>query len=99
MPATVDQSDLISDGVFGLIDAIQRFEPDRGLQFPTFAVPRIRGAIIDGLRLMDWVPRSVRSKVKDVAAEIGSTSCRERVGQYVELSVGAVPFKKQKQNN
>lgn len=68
LPSTVHQSDLISDGVFGLIDAVERFEPGRGLQFHTFAVPRIRGAIIDGLRSMDWVPRSVRSKVRDVTA-------------------------------
>lgn len=68
LPSTVHQADLISDGVFGLIDAIERFEPDRGLQFQTFAVPRIRGAIIDGLRSMDWVPRSVRSKLRDVTA-------------------------------
>jgi RNA polymerase sigma factor for flagellar operon FliA len=67
LPTTVDQSDLVSDGVLGLIDAIERFEPERGLQFQTFAVPRIRGAIIDGLRAMDWVPRSVRAKVREVA--------------------------------
>lgn len=68
LPATVDQSDLISDGVLGLIDAIERFEPERGLQFQTFAVPRIRGAILDGLRSMDWVPRSVRAQVREVVA-------------------------------
>lgn len=76
LPSTVDQADLISDGVFGLIDAIERFEPERGLQFQTFAVPRIRGAIIDGLRSMDWVPRSVRSKVRDVTAAQAALEAR-----------------------
>lgn len=79
LPATVDQGDLISDGVFGLIDAIERFEPDRGLQFQTFAVPRIRGAIIDGLRSMDWVPRSVRSRVREVTA--AQTALEARLGR------------------
>lgn len=76
LPSSIDQSDLISDGVFGLIDAIERFEPERGLQFQTFAVPRIRGAIIDGLRSMDWVPRSVRSKVRDVTAAQSALEAR-----------------------
>lgn len=82
LPSTVDQSDLISDGVFGLIDAIERFETDRGLQFQTFAVPRIRGAIIDGLRSMDWVPRSVRSKVRDVTA--AQATLEARLGRAAE---------------
>lgn len=82
LPSTVDQSDLISDGVFGLIDAIERFEPDRGLQFQTFAVPRIRGAIIDGLRSMDWVPRSVRSKVREVTA--AQTALESKLGRLAE---------------
>jgi RNA polymerase sigma factor FliA len=64
MPDTVEQDDLVSDGVLGLIDAIERFEPARGLSFQTFAVPRIRGAIIDGMRSMDFVPRSVREKLR-----------------------------------
>ncbi|MGH3508910.1 MAG: FliA/WhiG family RNA polymerase sigma factor [Nocardioidaceae bacterium] len=66
MPDTVDQDDLVSDGVFGLMDAIERFQPERGLTFQTFAVPRIRGAIIDGMRSMDFVPRSVREKVRSI---------------------------------
>lgn len=82
LPSTVHQADLISDGVFGLIDSIERFEPDRGLQFQTFAVPRIRGAIIDGLRSMDWVPRSVRSKVREVTA--AQTALEARLGRTPE---------------
>jgi RNA polymerase sigma factor for flagellar operon FliA len=68
LPASVEQDDLISDGVMGLMGAIDNFELDRGLQFQTYAVPRIRGAIIDGLRASDWVPRLVREKMRDINA-------------------------------
>jgi RNA polymerase sigma factor for flagellar operon FliA len=64
----VEQDDLISDGVMGLMGAIENFDLDRGLQFQTYAVPRIRGAIIDGLRASDWVPRLVREKMRDINA-------------------------------
>ncbi len=66
LPSNVDSGDLIGSGVFGLIDAIERFDPERGVKFETFAVPRIRGAIYDGLRQLDWVPRSVRSRARQV---------------------------------
>ncbi|MFK8022677.1 MAG: FliA/WhiG family RNA polymerase sigma factor [Ilumatobacter sp.] len=66
LPSNVDSGDLIGSGVFGLIDAIERFEPERGVKFETFAVPRIRGAIYDGLRQLDWVPRSVRNRARQV---------------------------------
>lgn len=66
LPASVDQADLVSYGVFGLIDALQKFEPGRGNKFETYAIPRIRGAIIDELRAMDWVPRSVRFKQREI---------------------------------
>jgi RNA polymerase sigma factor for flagellar operon FliA len=66
LPGSVDQADLISEGVIGLMDAIERFEPRRGLQFQTYAVWRIRGAIIDSLRAIDWVPRSVRNKIHEI---------------------------------
>ena len=68
LPAGVDQGDLVSDGVIGLMDAIDKFDPARGLQFQTYAVSRIRGAIVDGLRASDWVPRSVREKIRDITA-------------------------------
>jgi RNA polymerase sigma factor for flagellar operon FliA len=68
LPSSVDQNDLVSDGVIGLMDAIDKFDPARGLQFPTYAVSRIRGAIVDGLRASDWVPRSVREKIRDIDA-------------------------------
>ncbi|TNM62451.1 RNA polymerase sigma factor WhiG [Streptomyces sp. NP160] len=66
LPANVDQADLVSYGVFGLIDAIEKFDLERAIKFETYAITRIRGAIIDELRAMDWIPRSVRSKARDV---------------------------------
>jgi RNA polymerase sigma factor for flagellar operon FliA len=66
LPSSVDQHDLVSYGMFGLIDALQKFEPGRGNKFETYAIPRIKGAIIDELRAMDWVPRSVRFKQREI---------------------------------
>ena len=66
LPSNVEQSDLISYGIFGLIDAIEKYEPARGIKFETYAISRIRGAIIDELRAIDWVPRSVRFKAREV---------------------------------
>jgi RNA polymerase sigma factor FliA len=62
LPEEVEKDDLISSGVFGLIDAINSFDLSRGVKFETYCVPRIRGAILDELRSMDWVPRLVRSR-------------------------------------
>ena len=66
LPQHVDGSDLVSYGIIGLIDAIDRFDPVRQVKFETYAIPRIRGAIIDELRAIDWVPRSVRAKARAV---------------------------------
>ena len=66
LPASVDQADLVSYGMFGLIDALEKFDPGRGNKFETYAIPRIKGAIIDELRAMDWVPRSVRFKAREI---------------------------------
>jgi len=66
LPQHVDGSDLVSYGIIGLIDAIDRFDPVRKVKFETYAIPRIKGAIIDELRAIDWVPRSVRSKARAV---------------------------------
>ena len=66
LPRHFDEEDLVSYGIIGLIDAIERFEPDRNLRFETYAIPRIKGAIIDELRSIDWVPRSVRTKARAV---------------------------------
>jgi RNA polymerase sigma factor for flagellar operon FliA len=68
LPSHVDDADLISYGLMGLIGAIERFEPERGIKFETFAMTRIRGAIIDELRSLDWVPRSVRSRAREIEA-------------------------------
>jgi RNA polymerase sigma factor FliA len=66
LPAHIDVADLVQSGIFGLVDAIEKFEPERGLKFETYAMQRIRGAILDELRSQDWVPRSVRGRARDV---------------------------------
>lgn len=66
LPPYIEQADLVSYGVFGLIDAIEKFDIDRAIKFETYAISRVRGAIIDELRAIDWIPRSVRSKARDV---------------------------------
>ncbi len=66
LPRSVDPQDLISYGTFGLIDAIDKFDPERGYKFETYAVNRIKGAILDELRALDWVPRSVRARAREI---------------------------------
>jgi len=66
LPQNIEQTDLVSYGIFGLIDGIDKFEPERGFKFETYAIARIKGAIIDELRSIDWVPRSVRAKARAV---------------------------------
>jgi RNA polymerase sigma factor for flagellar operon FliA len=66
LPNNVESADLVSYGMFGLIDAIDKYDTTRQIKFETYAINRIRGAIIDELRSLDWVPRSVRSKAKDL---------------------------------
>ena len=66
MPTSVEHADLVSYGIFGLMDAIEKFDPDKGFKFETYAVTRIRGAIIDELRSVDWVPRSVRARARQL---------------------------------
>ena len=66
LPAHVEEADLISYGLVGLISAIERFQPEREIKFETYAITRIKGAIIDELRSLDWVPRSVRSRARDI---------------------------------
>jgi RNA polymerase sigma factor for flagellar operon FliA len=65
LPTHVDVGDLVQSGIFGLIDAIEKFDPERGLRFETYAMQRIRGAILDDLRSQDWVPRVVRSRLRE----------------------------------
>ena len=66
LPAHVDENDLVSYGLLGLIGAIERYDPDRDIKFETYAIARIKGAIIDELRALDWVPRSVRARAREI---------------------------------
>jgi RNA polymerase sigma factor for flagellar operon FliA len=81
LPSEVDVEDLMSAGLFGLMDAIDAFDPDRGVKFETYCAQRIRGAIFDELRAMDWVPRLVRSRTAKV----------ERVRKTIEMEEGHKP--------
>ena len=81
LPANVEQADFVSSGVFGLIDAIEKFDPSRAIKFETYAISRIRGAIIDELRALDWIPRSVRQKARAV----------ERAYATLELTLRRTP--------
>ncbi|RME36404.1 MAG: FliA/WhiG family RNA polymerase sigma factor [Planctomycetota bacterium] len=82
LPDEIDQDDLISAGVFGLMDAIEAYDLDRGVKFETYCAPRIRGAILDELRSMDWVPRLVRARAHKLA----------RVAQELESTLGRAPY-------
>ncbi len=97
LPAHVEEADLISYGLGGLISAIERFEPEREIKFETYAVPRIRGAIIDELRTLDWVPRSVRARAR--AIERANVKLEHRLQRApsdeemaAELSMGVGEF-------
>ena len=94
LPRSVDTGDLVSAGVFGLMNAIDRFDPEQGAKFETYAIPRIRGAILDGLRSLDWVPRSVRSRsrqIQDAIAELehqlGRTPTDEEIAAELQIEV------------
>ncbi|MDQ2788769.1 MAG: sigma-70 family RNA polymerase sigma factor, partial [Actinomycetota bacterium] len=88
LPAHVDIADLVQSGVFGLWDAIDRFEPERGLKFETYAMQRIRGAILDELRAQDWVPRSVRSRAREVERALERLESRlQRSATDAEVAV------------
>ncbi|MEV4556403.1 RNA polymerase sigma factor WhiG [Kitasatospora sp. NPDC049285] len=78
LPANVEQADFVSSGIFGLIDAIEKFDIDRAIKFETYAISRIRGAIIDELRALDWIPRSVRQKAKAVERAYATLEARLR---------------------
>ena len=82
MPQNVDFDDLVGYGVFGLLDAIEKFDPNKDIKFKTYAVTRIRGAIYDELRSIDWVPRSVRQKSRDL----------QRVFARLENQLGRIPY-------
>jgi len=94
LPEGVELDDLISAGVFGLMDAIDAFDLSRGVKFETYCVPRIRGAMLDELRTMDWVPRLVRSKasklneaVKNLEARLGRQPTETELAAELNISV------------
>lgn len=72
LPASIEHADLTSYGMFGLIDAIEKFDLEKAVKFETYAIARIKGAIIDELRAVDWIPRSVRAKARDVEKALAS---------------------------
>ena len=76
LPQNVEQADLVSYGIFGLIDAIEKFDQGRGFKFETYAISRIKGAILDELRSIDWVPRSVRAKGRAVERAFSKLEAR-----------------------
>src|SRR5436305_6069342 len=94
LPEGVELDDLISAGVFGLMDAIDAFDMTRGVKFETYCVPRIRGAMLDELRTMDWVPRLVRSKasklneaLKTLEARLGRQPTEIELAKQLEITV------------
>ena len=93
LPAHVDEGDLISYGLLGLISAIERYDPDRDIKFETYAIVRIKGAIIDELRALDWVPRSVRSRAREIEraiaeleAKLGRAPTDEEIAHKIGIS-------------
>ncbi len=94
LPKSVDEGDLIGYGTLGLIDAIERFDPSRGVKFETYAIARIRGSMIDGLRSMDWVPVSVRHRnrnlettVKDLENKLGRSATDEEIAGEMGITM------------
>ena len=94
MPHNVEFDDLVGFGVFGLIDAINKFDPDKHVKFKTYAVTRIRGAIFDELRSIDWVPRSVRQKAREIEdtiqtleASLGRSASDKEIAQEMGMSI------------
>ena len=94
LPSYVDKEDLISNGFFGLLDAIERFDPGRGIKFETYAVARIRGAILDSLRALDWVPTTVRQKARqyeqvlsELEHKLGRSATDEEIAEAIGISV------------
>ncbi len=91
LPAHVDESDLVSYGLLGLISAIERYDPERDIKFETYAMARIKGAIIDELRALDWVPRSVRSRAREIEraiAELESRLGRAPTDEEIATKIG-----------
>src|SRR5438128_9034963 len=95
LPDEVELDDLMSAGIFGLMDAINAFDLDRGVKFETYCAPRIRAAILDELRSMDWVPRLVRSRAhkldgaaKQLEVELGRAPTNEEIAKRLKVPMG-----------
>lgn len=93
MPVSVEFDDLVGFGVFGLLDAIEKYDPAKNVKFKTYAVTRIRGAIFDELRSIDWVPRSVRQKTREIEdtimtleAQLGRTASDQEIAKSMGIS-------------
>ena len=91
---TVEFDDLVGYGIFGLIDAIDKFELTKGVKFETYASLRIRGSILDQIRKMDWIPRTLRQKqkklegaMKELEASLGRTATNEEIAECLEISL------------
>lgn len=96
LPPEADRDDLVSYGIFGLIDAIEKYDHNRGIKFETYAIPRIRGAILDGLRAVDLAPRSMRQKAKqlgkaysEVEQRLGRIATDEEVAKELDVDMGS----------
>ena len=94
LPVHIDIHDMINSGVLGLMDAIEKFNPDKGVKFETYAEYRIKGAILDSLRAMDWVPRSVRkvstmleNTYADLEKKLGRPATDEEVAEIMNIKV------------
>lgn len=105
LPAHIDDEDLVSYGLFGLMDAIEKFDLARGIKFETYATTRIRGAIIDELRSIDWIPRSVRSQVRDInqasqklEAELQRRPTEPEIAEEMKISVDELHKSRGQQN-
>jgi RNA polymerase sigma factor for flagellar operon FliA len=95
LPQNIEQADLVSYGIFGLIDAIEKFDLERAIKFETYAISRIRGAIIDELRALDWIPRSIRSKAREVErayatleGDLHRTPSEAEVADHLGIALG-----------
>jgi RNA polymerase sigma factor FliA len=94
LPAHVEEEDLVSYGLLGLIGAIERYDSDRDVKFETYAISRIKGAIIDELRSLDWVPRSVRTRAREIERAISQLEAKlhrppsdEEIAKQVDITV------------
>ena len=94
LPSYIEKDELISCGFFGLLDAIERYEPSRGNKFETYASLRIRGSIIDSLRSKDWLPTSLRQKIKkyektvaELENSLGRSAKDEEIAEKLEISL------------